>query len=103
MHNDFETTCPRGLFRPTIRTPGTASDDNRSRRKLGNAGLDRFAVGTASASYDRDSHVTVPVINPKAEAVAPNRRRVVRDSSTCHPEVARSSIRIIDGYGSAIR
>jgi hypothetical protein len=103
VHDDFETTCSRCLFRPTVRAPSTAGDNNRSRRKLGNAGFDRFAVGTASASYDRNSHVTVPVINTKAEAEAPSRRKVVRDSSTCHPEVARSSTRIIDGCGSAMR
>jgi hypothetical protein len=57
----------------------------------------------ASASYDRNSHVTVPVINTKAQAEAPSRRKVVRDSSTCRPEVARSSTRIINGCGSAIR
>jgi hypothetical protein len=49
-----------------------------------------------------DPHVTAPVIHTNADAEAPRPRRAVKDSSTCHPEVARSSIRVIEGRGSAI-
>ena len=102
MHHDAEAARSRCLFRPVIWSTRASGDNNRVRREFSDAGLDRPAVSTPPTSDNADSQVTVPPIHTNADVEAPRLRSAVNDSSTCQPDVARSSIRIIDETGSAI-
>ena len=102
MYYDAEAARSRCLFRPVVWSSRASGDDNRVRRELSDAGLDRPAIGTPPTSDNSDSHVTVPPIHTNADVEVPRLRSAVNDSSMCQPDVARSSTRITDETGSAI-
>ena len=68
MHNDFEPARACRLLRPKVRALRTAGDDYRFEREFGNGGLDRLAIGAASAPDNSNSHATVPAIHTNADA-----------------------------------
>jgi hypothetical protein len=68
VHDDLETTRSRSPVRPTVRPPRAAGNDNRFRRELGDARLDRLSIGTAPASHYRNSHVSAAMSSALAPA-----------------------------------